>query len=205
MRLKDINRAKGLLKRLSPLDEGFNGDLMRRYLRYKERNTMAVIAYLKQQCGWSRGVREVLAKYGIEYEERQIHIQENYIEMVEKTQQTNQPCVQLDDNLILVDISGEELAGYFDEHGVEQLAEGDPNVPLDRSCTDAEHAEMQAVSMGAVNQPQKMPTGSVNVDLGHRVIDTEVEKPALEESPKTTTGGSKPHIPIKDTGFYGAR
>ena len=166
---------------------------------------MAVIAYLKQQCGWSRGVREVLAKYGIEYEERQIHIQENFIEMVEKTQQTNQPCVQLDDNLILVDISGEELAGYFDEHGVEQLAEGDPNVPLDRSCTDAEHAEMRAMSMGAVNEPQKMPTGSVNVDLVHRVIDVEVEKPALEESPKTTTGGSTPHIPIKDTGFYGAR
>jgi hypothetical protein len=23
---------------------------------------MSVIAYLKQQCGWSRGVREVLAK-----------------------------------------------------------------------------------------------------------------------------------------------
>ena len=27
---------------------------------------MAAIAYLKQQCGWSRGVREVLGKYGIE-------------------------------------------------------------------------------------------------------------------------------------------
>ena len=38
---------------------------------------MSVIAYLKQQCGWSRGVREVLAKYGVDYEERQIHIQEN--------------------------------------------------------------------------------------------------------------------------------
>ena len=94
MRLKDINRAKGLLKRLSPLDKGSNGDLMRRYLRYKERNTMSVIAYLKQQCGWSRGVREVLAKYGIDYEERQIHIPENFQEMVQKTGQTLQPCVQ---------------------------------------------------------------------------------------------------------------
>ena len=66
--------------------------------------------------------------------------------------------------------------------------------PLDRSCTDEEHAEMR-----------KMPTGSVNVDLVHRVIEVEAEKPALEESPKTSNGGSKPHIPIKDTGFYGAR
>ena len=155
---------------------------------------MSVIAYLKQQCGWSRGVREVLAKYGIDYEERQIHIQENFIEMVEKTGQTNQPCVQLNDNLMLVDISGEELADYFDEQNVEQLAEGNPNIPLDRSCTDEEHAEMR-----------KMPTGSINVDLVHRVIEVEAEKPALEESPKTSNGGSKPHIPIKDTGFYGAR
>ena len=155
---------------------------------------MSVIAYLKQQCGWSRGIREVLAKYGVDYEERQIHIQENFIEMVDKTGQTNQPCVQWNDNLMLVDISGEELASYFDENDVEQLTEGDPNIPLDRSCTDEEHAEMR-----------KMPTGSVNVDLVHRVIDVEVEKPALEESSKTTTGGSKPHIPIKDTGFYGAR
>ena len=45
---------------------------------------MTVIAYLKEQCGWSRGVREVLAKCGIEYEEKQIHIPDNYIEMVQK-------------------------------------------------------------------------------------------------------------------------
>ena len=154
---------------------------------------MAVIAYLKQQCGWSRGVREVLAKYGIEYEERQIHIPENFQEMVQKTGQTLQPCVQFD-NVILADVDGEELQDYLDEHEFEQVAEGDPNVPLDRSCTDAEHAEMR-----------QMPTGSVNVDLVHRVIDTEVEKPALEESSKVTTGGSNPHIPIKDTGFYEGR
>ena len=160
----------------------------------KEETRMAVIAYLKQQCGWSRGVREVLAKYGVDYEERQINDVVHYQEMVEKTGQTNQPCVQLSDNLILADISGEELADYFDENDYEQFTEGDSSVPLDRSCTDAEHAEMQ-----------QMPTGSVDVDLVHRVIDIEVEKPALEESPQTksTTGGSQPHIPIKDTGFYG--
>ena len=154
---------------------------------------MAVIAYLKQQCGWSRGVREVLDKNGVDYEERQINDVVHYQEMVEKTGQTNQPCVQLDDNLILADISGEELAAYFDENDYEQYLEGDSSVPLDRSCTDAEHAEMQS-----------MPIGTVNVDLVHRVIDTEVEKPALESS-QSTTGGSQPHIPIKDTGFYGAR
>ena len=153
---------------------------------------MAAIAYLKQQCGWSRGVREVLAKYGIDYEERLINEPENFQEMVDKTGQTQQPCVQLSDNLILADISGEELMEYLDENGHDSVDEGDSSVTLDRSCTDAEHAEMQ-----------QMPTGSVDVDLVHRVIDTEVEKPALGESTQPTTGGSQPHIPIKDTGFYG--
>ena len=128
---------------------------------------MAVIAYLKQQCGWSRGVREILAKYGIEYEERQIHIPENFQEMVEKTGQTQQPCVQLSDNLILSDISGKELQDYLVENGKEYIV-NDGSVPLDRSCTDAEHREMA---------------------MGEQI----------------TTGGSKPHIPIKDTGFYGSR
>ena len=154
---------------------------------------MAAIAYLKQQCGWSRGVREVLAKYGIDYEERLINEPENFQEMVDKTGQTQQPCVQLSDNLILADISGEELMEYLDENGHDSV-DTDDSVPLDRPCTDAEHAEMQ-----------QMPTGSVDVDLVHRVIDTEVEKPALGESTQPTTGGSQPHIPIKDTGFYEGR
>ena len=85
--------------------------------------------------------------------------------MVQKTGQTLQPCVQFD-NVILADVDGEELQDYLDEHEFKQVAEGDPNVPLDRSCTDAEHESMRK---------------------------------------QATNGGSQPHIPIKDTGFYGAR
>ena len=128
---------------------------------------MAVIAYLKQQCGWSRGVREVLAKYGFDYDERQIHIPENFQEMVKKTGQTNQPCVQLSENLILSDVSGDELQEYLVENG-QDYVDGDDSVPLDRSCTDAEHDSMK-------------------------------------EQNAPTNGGSQPHIPIKDTGFYGSR
>ena len=50
---------------------------------------------------------------------------------------------------MLVDISGEELASYFDAHGFEQYTEGDPNVPLDRSCTDEEHEQMRQNSVGS--------------------------------------------------------
>jgi monothiol glutaredoxin len=125
---------------------------------------MSVIAYLKQQCGWSRGVREVLAKYGIEYEERQIHIPENFQEMVEKTGQAQQPCVQLADNLILSDISGDELQNYLVENGEEYVVD-DGSVPLDSSCTPEEEALKQQ-ALGQNN------------------------------------GGSQPHIPVRDTGFY---
>ena len=101
-----------------------------------------VIAYLKQQCGWSSGVREVLGKYGIEYEERQIHDPVHFQEMVEKTKQTNQPCVQMDEDYILTDISGEELETYLVTNGYE-YKDDISDVPLDKSCTDEEHAQIQ--------------------------------------------------------------
>jgi hypothetical protein len=105
-----------------------------------------------------------LAKYGIDYSERQIHIPENFQEMVEKTGQTQQPCVQLADNLILADVSGEELQDYLIENGEEYIVD-DGSVPLDRSCTPEEEALKQ-------------------------------------QGTTQNNGGSKPHIPIRDTGFY---
>ena len=109
-----------------------------------------VIAYLKQQCGWSRGVREVLGKYGIEYEEKQIHDPVHFQEMVEKTHQTNQPCVQLNEESILVDISGEELETHLVANGYE-YKDDTSNVPLDRSCTEEEHTKMR------MNAPTSQP------------------------------------------------
>lgn len=99
-----------------------------------------VTAYLKAQCGWSRGVREVLAKCGIEYEEKQINIPENYIEMVEKTGQHLQPCVQFGDTM-LVDVSGDEVLDYLLSVGYENMIE--TNVPLDSPCTDEEHEQQR--------------------------------------------------------------
>jgi len=104
-----------------------------------------VIAYLKQQCGWSRGIREVLGKYEIEYEEKQIHDPVYFQEMVEKTGQTNQPCIQLDEESMLVDISGAELELYLNQNGYEHK-DASGNVPLDKSCSDEEHAKMRAAT-----------------------------------------------------------
>ena len=49
---------------------------------------MKIIAYLKPTCGWSMGVRAIMKKYNLSYEDRDIINQpEQYAEMVEKSGQ----------------------------------------------------------------------------------------------------------------------
>ena len=43
---------------------------------------MQITAYLKPVCGWSAGIREVLSRYELEYEEKLISDPEIYAEMV---------------------------------------------------------------------------------------------------------------------------
>jgi glutaredoxin len=67
-----------------------------------------IIAYLKPSCGWSNGVRAVLRKYDLPYEDRDIindPVQRQ--EMIEKSGQMLSPCVEINGH-ILPDISGEE-------------------------------------------------------------------------------------------------
>ena len=108
-----------------------------------------VIAYLKPTCGWSGGVRAVLNKYGLEFEDRDIiNNPDNYREMVEKSGQPLQPCVQVD-NQMLADVSGDELEAWLVQNGFEP-AGPEPSVPTDRSCTDEEH---EAMARAAAQQP----------------------------------------------------
>ena len=55
---------------------------------------MKAVAYLKTTCGWSAGVREVLSRYNIDYEEKIINDPDIYAEMVTKTGQPLSPCVE---------------------------------------------------------------------------------------------------------------
>ena len=73
---------------------------------------MAIVAYLKPVCGWSAGVREVFATYGLEYEEKLITDPEIYAEMVQKSGQPLSPCVEVDD-VMLEYVSGEEVEEYL--------------------------------------------------------------------------------------------
>lgn len=77
-----------------------------------------ITAYLKPVCGWSNGVRAVLAKYGLSYEDRDIiNNPTNYQEMVMKSGQPLSPCVEINGQM-LADVSGEEVEAWMLEHGI---------------------------------------------------------------------------------------
>jgi glutaredoxin len=76
-------------------------------------NTPKIIAYLKPTCGWSQGVRAVLRKYDLPYEDRDIINQpEQRQEMIEKSGQMLSPCVEVDGHM-LADVSGDEVEAYL--------------------------------------------------------------------------------------------
>ncbi len=93
-----------------------------------------IIAYMKPVCGWSNGVRAIFAKYGLEYEDRDIiNDADNYREMVQKTRQPYQPCVQIAD-VMLADVSGEEVETYLVEEGIVRSSTAETDVPTDQAC-----------------------------------------------------------------------
>jgi len=101
-----------------------------------------IIAYLKPTCGWSQGVRAILAKYDLPYEDRDIINDFNQrIEMIEKSGQELSPCVEVDGKM-LADISGEELEQWMIENGVVASNTTPVDVPTNAPCPD--HGEPAA-------------------------------------------------------------
>ena len=93
-----------------------------------------IIAYMKPVCGWSDGVRAIFAKYNLEYEDRDIiNDEDNYREMVQKTRQSYQPCVQIAD-IMLADVSGDEVEAYLLEKGIVSQNDAETDVPTDQAC-----------------------------------------------------------------------
>jgi len=101
-----------------------------------------ITAWLKTYCGWSNGVRAVLAKYDLPYEEKDI-IQNPAFrwEMEQKSGQSLSPCVEVNGTM-LPDISGEELESYLLQNSLAGSTEKTTDVPLNSACSDAEHEAM---------------------------------------------------------------
>ena len=102
--------------------------------------TPEITAYLKTQCGWSRGVRAVLAKYNLNYTEKDIIQNPQYrFEMEARSGQPLSPCVEVNGEM-LADVSGDEVEQYLLEKGIVQPNSASTNVPTNAACTDEEHA-----------------------------------------------------------------
>ncbi|MEK7675422.1 MAG: glutaredoxin [Verrucomicrobiota bacterium] len=72
-----------------------------------------IIAYLKPTCGWSQGVRAILRKYDLPYEDRDImNDPAQRQEMIEKSGQMLSPCVEIDGRM-LADVSGDEVEAFL--------------------------------------------------------------------------------------------
>jgi len=100
--------------------------------------TPTITAYLKTSCGWSQGVRSIMRKYNLAYEDRDIIINPLFrAEMIAKSGQNLSPCVEVDGHL-LVDVNGDEVEAYLLQAGLVQLTAAVADAPTDRSC-DAHH------------------------------------------------------------------
>ena len=98
-----------------------------------------ITAYLKTHCGWSAGVRAVLAKYNLPYTEKDI-IQNPAFrwEMETKSGQPLSPCVEINGTMV-PDVSGEEVEEYLISNNLVQPSDVQPAVPINAPCATEQH------------------------------------------------------------------
>src|SRR5260221_13392115 len=97
-------------------------------------NKPKIVAYLKPTCGWSQGVRAVLKKYDLPYEDRDIindPLQRQ--EMIEKSGQMLSPCVEVNGQMV-PDIIGDEVDAYLLANSLVSRNERAADAPTNQPC-----------------------------------------------------------------------
>ena len=95
-----------------------------------------IIAYLKPTCGWSQGVRAIMRKYDLPFDDRDIindPVQRQ--EMIEKSGQMLSPCVVVNDTM-LADVSGEEVEAYLLANQLVGTTDRQADAPINQPCPD---------------------------------------------------------------------
>jgi monothiol glutaredoxin len=107
-------------------------------------NKPKIVAYLKPSCGWSQGVRAIMRKYELPFEDRDIiNDAAQRQEMIEKSGQMLSPCVEVDGKM-LPDISGEEVEAYLLANNLVASNARTPDAPTNQPCA---HEMPQAAPM----------------------------------------------------------
>jgi glutaredoxin len=97
-------------------------------------NKPTIVAYLKPSCGWSQGVRAILRKYDLPFEDRDIiNNPAQRQEMIEKSGQMLSPCVEVNGRM-LPDISGEEVEAFLLANNLVSANATPPDAPINQPC-----------------------------------------------------------------------
>jgi len=87
-------------------------------------------------CGWSQGVRAIMRKYDVPFEDRDIindPIQRQ--EMIERSGQMLSPCVEVNGHM-LADVSGEEVEAYLVANHLVQSTDRPADAPTNQPCAN---------------------------------------------------------------------
>ena len=115
-----------------------------------------ITAYLKTFCGWSEGVRAIMRKYELDFDEKDIIKNPAFRwEMEQKTGQPLSPCVEVNGEM-LPDVSGEEVEAFLLEKGIVEVSGEKPDAPIDSSCSPEQHEKQAAVEAEAKGEPGKI-------------------------------------------------
>ena len=110
--------------------------------------SLTIIAYLKPSCGWSQGVRAIMRKYQLPFEDRDIiNDPSERQEMIEKSGQMLSPCVEINGHM-LADVSGEEVEAYMLANGMVTPSSVKPDAPTNAPCPN-EMPQAQRMQFGS--------------------------------------------------------
>ena len=115
-----------------------------------------ITTYLKTFCGWSEGVRAIMRKYELEFEEKDIIKNPAFRwEMEQKSGQPLSPCVVVNGEM-LADVSGEEVEAYLIEKSLVEASDIEPDAAIDSSCSPEQHEKQALADAAAKGQPGKI-------------------------------------------------
>ncbi len=101
-----------------------------------------IVCYLKTYCGWSEGVRAIMRKYALDYEEKDIIKNPAFRwEMEHKSGQPLSPCVEINGTM-LADVSGDEVEQWMVANGLVGRNQDQADAPTNSSCSDEDHERM---------------------------------------------------------------
>ena len=100
------------------------------------KENLDIVCYVKTFCGWSEGVRSIMRKYDLSFEEKDIIKNPAFRwEMEQKSGQPLSPCVMINGEM-LADVSGDEVEAYMIKNSLVEALDKAADAPTNSSCPD---------------------------------------------------------------------